>query len=82
MRLTSCSTCSGCTGRLRKAIPSERSSLSRSNGVRRPFRFRITSSRSCTRSKVVKRPLHCGQDRLRRMAEPSSDGRLSFTWVS
>jgi len=31
---------------------------------------------------VVKRPLQFGQDRLRRIAEPSSDGRLSFTWVS
>jgi hypothetical protein len=40
------------------------------------------SSRSCTRSNVVKRPPQLGQDRRRRMAAPSSDGRLSFTWLS
>ena len=42
----------------------------------------MVSSRSCTRSKVVKRPPHSGQSRRRRIAAPSSDGRLSFTWLS
>ena len=37
------------------------------------------SSRSCTRSKVVKRPPQSGQARRRRMAAPSSEARLSFT---
>jgi hypothetical protein len=41
----------------------------------------MVSSRSCTRSNVVKRPPHCGftQDLRRRIAAPSSEGRLSFT---
>src|SRR4249920_3556582 len=58
---------SGSTGRLRSAICTERSSLSRSNG---------------TRSKVVKRKLQARQTRRRRMTELSSVGRESFTWVS
>ena len=76
------STRSGSSGRLRKAMPMERASLSRSNGARRPDRFMMISSRSCTRSKVVNRPPHCGHSRLRRIAAPSSDGRESFTWLS
>src|SRR5450432_2809981 len=60
----------------------ERSSLSRSKASRRPFFLTTISSRSCTRSKVVKRPPHSGQWRRRRMAELSSEGRLSFTWLS
>ena len=63
------STRSGSTGRLRSAISTERCSLSRSNGTRRPERFTTISSRSCTRSKVVKRPPQSGQTRRRRMAE-------------
>ena len=47
-----------------------------------PIASRPCSSRNCTRSKVVKRPPQSGQWRRRRMAEPSSEGRLSFTWVS
>src|ERR1700759_4013076 len=60
----------------------ERSSLSRSKASRRPLFLITTSSRNCTRSKVVKRPPHSGQCRRRRMAELSSDGRLSLTWLS
>src|SRR5665213_2756453 len=82
MPVTMRSTRSASTGRLRSAWLSERSSLSRSKGSRRPFFFTTTSSRSCTRSKVVKRPPHSGQWRRRRMAELSSEGRLSFTWLS
>ena len=61
---------------------SERISLSRSNGTRRPLRLMTTSSRNCTRSKVVKRKLQVRQTRRRRIAAESSVGRESFTWVS
>jgi hypothetical protein len=60
----------------------ERTSFSRSNGLRRPERLTIVSSRSCTRSNVVKRPPHSGHERRRRIAAPSSEGRESFTWLS
>src|SRR6266581_1158251 len=73
---------SGSTGRLRNAICTERNSLSRSNGALRPLRLMTTSSRNCTRSKVVKRKLHDRQTRRRRIAAESSVGRESFTWVS
>ena len=58
---TSFSMRSGSTGRFRKPICSERTSLSRSNGTRRPLRLMTVSSRSCTRSKVVKRGLQAMQ---------------------
>ena len=64
------------------AMAMERTSFSRSNGVRRPERLTMVSSRSCTRSKVVNRPPHSVQKRRLRMAALSSDGRLSFTWLS
>src|SRR5438477_5812102 len=73
---------SGSTGRLRSAICTERKSLSRSNGTRRPLRLITVSSRNCTRSKVVKRKLHDRHTRRRRITEESSVGRESFTWVS
>src|SRR6202041_3315377 len=73
---------SGSTGRLRQAICNERNSLSRSNGTRRPARLMTVNSRSCTRSKVVKRKLQVRQTRRRRMTDESSVGRESFTWVS
>src|SRR5580692_1650163 len=73
---------SGSTGRLRQAICTERSNLSRSNGTRRPLRLMTINSRSCTRSKVVKRKLQVRQTRRRRITEESSVGRESFTWVS
>src|ERR1044071_1618345 len=76
------STRSGSTGRLRKDICSERTSLSRSKGTRRPLRLITVSSRNCTRSKVVKRKLQARQTRRRRMTDESSVGRESFTWVS
>src|SRR5579885_1640358 len=59
-----------------------RSSFSRSKGSRRPAFLTTVSSRSCTRSKVVKRPPHAGHRRRRRIAALSSEGRESFTWVS
>jgi hypothetical protein len=40
-----------------------------------------TISRSCTRSKVVKRPPQSSQLRRRRIDWFSSVGRLSLTWV-
>src|SRR5437764_3292965 len=40
------------------------------------------NSRSCTRSKVVKRAVQYGQRRRRRIAPRSSVGRESLTWVS
>src|SRR5919197_1086362 len=73
---------SGSTGRLRSAICTERSSLSRSNGSRRPLRLITVSSLSCTRSNVVKRKLQDRQTRRRRIAAESSVGRESFTCVS
>src|ERR1700761_7701963 len=76
------STRSGSTGRWRMAMAIERISFSRSKGVRRPERLTMVSSRSCTRSKVVKRPPQAGHRRRRRIAAPASDGRLSFTWLS
>src|ERR1700761_8792374 len=82
MRDTVCSTRSGSTLRFRNAITTERASLSRSNGTRRPFRLMTESSRSCTRSKVVKRNPQARHRRRRRIAAESSVGRESFTWVS
>src|SRR6516165_12044116 len=79
---TVCSTNSGATLRLRTAISTERSSLSRSNGTRRPLRLITTSSRNCTRSKVVKREPQARHRRRRRIAEESSVGRESLTCVS
>src|SRR3954464_6448949 len=79
---TVCSMRSGSTLRLRNAISNERASLSRSNGTRRPLRLMTVSSRSCTRSNVVKRNWHDRQTRRRRIAAESSVGRESFTWVS
>src|SRR5262245_11460017 len=79
---TICSMRSGSTGRLRTAICTERISLSRSNGTRRPLRLMTVSSRSCTRSKVVKRKLQERQTRRRRITAESSVGRESLTWVS
>ena len=70
------------TGRLRSAMRTERASLSRSNATRRPSDLTTVSSRSCTRSTVVKRWPQPMQNRRRRMAAASSAGRLSFTWVS
>ena len=72
---------SGWIGRFRSATSIERESFSRSNGTRRPERLMTTTSRSCTRSKVVKRPPQSSQMRLRRMDWFSSVGRLSRTWV-
>src|SRR5215813_4273175 len=60
----------------------ERASLSRSKGSRCPLFFITVSSRSWTRSKVVKRAPQFGQKRRRRIAPRSSVGRESFTWVS
>src|SRR5471030_3162873 len=79
---TICSMRPGSTARLRSAICTERISLSRSNGTRRPLRLIKVSSRNCTRSNVVKRKLQVRQTRRRRMAAESSVGRESFTWVS
>src|SRR6201992_2639192 len=76
------STRSGSTGRLRKETCTERISLSRSNGTRRLLRLITVSSRSCTRSKVVKRKLQDTQTRRRRITDEPSVGRESFTWVS
>src|SRR5215470_10763000 len=79
---TVCSMRSGSTLRLRTAMTIERASLSRSKGTRRPLRLMTTSSRSCTRSKVVKRNPHARHKRRRLIAEESSVGRESFTCVS
>src|SRR5215470_15274889 len=53
-----------------------------SNGTRRPLRLITISSRSCTRSKVVKRNPQAKHNRRRLIAAESSVGRESFTWVS
>ena len=81
MPLTMRSIRSGSTGRFRSAICTERISLSRSNGMRRPLRLTTVSSRSCTRSKVVKRPPQSAQTRRRLIVVWSSLGRESFTCV-
>src|SRR3954467_6111837 len=73
---------SGSTLRLRSAISTERASLSRSNGSRRPLRLITVSSRNCTRSNVVKRKWQARHTRRRRIAAESSVGRESFTCVS
>ena len=73
---------SGSTGRLRTAIWIELDSFSRSKGVRVPSFLTTVRSRSCTRSKVVKREPQEGQKRRRRMTVLSSVGRESLTWVS
>ena len=54
----------------------------RSNGSRRFSDLITVSSRSWARSKVVKRAPQSSHCRRRRIAEPSSAGRLSFTWLS
>src|SRR5215468_11563018 len=77
-----CSTRSGSTLRFRSAISIERASLSRSNGTRRPLRLMTISSRSCTRSNVVNRNPQARHSRRRLIADESSVGRESFTWVS
>src|SRR3954452_3725470 len=79
---TVCSMRSGSTLRLRNAISNERASLLRSNGTRLPLRLMTVSSRSCTRSNVVKRNWHDRHTRRRRIAAESSVGRESFTCVS
>src|SRR6202000_1936946 len=76
------STLSGSTGRLRKDICSERTSLSRSHGTPRPLLLITVSSRNCTRSNVVKRKLQVTHTRRRRITAESSVGRESFTCVS
>src|SRR3954471_19564707 len=76
------STRSGSTGRLRKEICSERTSLSRSNGTRRALRLVTVSARNCPRSKVVNRKLQAMHPRRRRITAESSVGRESFTCVS
>src|SRR4051812_19420165 len=76
------STRSGSTGRLRREICKERTSLSRSKGTRRPLRLITVNSRSCTRSKVVKRKLQAMHTRRLRITWESSVGRESFTCVS
>ena len=55
------------TGRLRQAIAIERSSLARSNGSRRSSDLTTVSSRSWTRSKVVKRAPQSSHWRRRRI---------------
>jgi len=80
--LTIRSTRSGSTDRFRRAISTERISLSRSKGTRRPLFLTTTSSRNWMRSKVVKRPPQTVQTRRRRIELLSSDGRESLTWVS
>src|SRR5215469_4377641 len=82
MELITRSTRSGSTGRLRKEMWMERASLSRSKGSRWPFFLITVSSRSCTRSNVVKRAAQFGQNRRRRIAARSSVGRESLTCVS
>src|SRR5262252_9234109 len=79
---TVCSMRSGSTLRLRTAMATERASLSRSNGTRRPLRLMTISSRSCTRSNVVNRNPQARHSRRRLIADESSVGRESFTWVS
>src|SRR5262245_55006506 len=73
---------SGSIGRLRIATEIDFESLSRSNRTLRPERLMTVSSRSCTRSNVVKRPPQSEQIRRRRIAAFSSEGRLSLTWLS
>ena len=61
MLLTMRSMRSSSTGRLRNAILSERINFSRSNRTFSPSFLMTESSRSWTRSKVVKRDPHSGQ---------------------
>jgi hypothetical protein len=68
--------------RLRQASVTDCSSLPRSNGSRRSLLLTTVTSRSCTRSKVVKRPPQLSHCRRRRIEVLSSVGRESFTWLS
>src|ERR1700756_3995341 len=90
MPLISRSTRSGATLRLRQARATDCSILVRSKGSRRlslsasPLTapvFSTVISRSCTRSKVVKRAPQPSHWRRRRIAVASSVGRESFTWL-
>src|SRR5205814_2682275 len=72
----------GSMSRLRQAWPIARASLSRSNGSRLASFLITVRSRSWTRSKVVKRAPQASHWRRRRIAAPSSLGRLSLTWLS
>jgi len=65
--------------RLRQARATDCSILPRSNGSRLPPDLTTTISRSCTRSKVVKRAPQLSHWRRRRIAVLSSVGRESFT---
>src|SRR5690349_13825730 len=80
--LTTRSIPSASIGRLRRAMRIERSSFSRSKSSRWPPLLITLSSRSCTRSKVVKRAPQPEQSRRRRIVELSSVGRESLTWAS
>src|SRR5688572_15468065 len=59
-----------------------RSSFARSKGSRFPSFLTTVRSRSWTRSKVVNRAPQPSHWRRRRIAAPSSDGRLSLTWLA
>ena len=65
MPFTTRSTRSGSTGRLRSATCIERTSLSRSKVSRTPVLLTTVSSRSWTRSNVVKRAPQLGHCRRR-----------------
>src|SRR3546814_10707554 len=70
---TGFSICTAPIGRLRHAVETERTSLSRSNGSRRPSLFKTTRSRSWMRSKVVKRAAHASPWGRRRIAARSDE---------
>ena len=70
------------TGRFLRASLRELANLSWLYSTRLPFFFTIAGNTSSTRSYVVKRLSHLAQRRRRRIVSPSSDTRVSRTWVS
>ena len=82
MRAIDSSTESDETGRFLKANLRELASLSWLYSTRLPFFFTIAGRANSTRSQVVKRLSHFAQRRRRRIVSPSSETRVSKTWVS
>ena len=81
-RRTDASTISAGTGRLRRANKKLARSRFSSNSNRAPFFFTTYGNDSSTRSTVLNRRLQARHRLRRRISIPSSETRVSVTWVS